>query len=396
MNNAPDGDLVARERAAMNPSKILVRGVNWLGDAVMTTPALLRLREAHRDAHIAILTDVKLADLWRNHPAVNSVLSFTKGESAWSISGRLRREGFHIGLVLPNSFRSALELWLAGIPRRLGYARPWRRLFFTDAISTRPGASTMRKRASSEIHRLIDSKGARASESAHGSSHQIFDYLHLVGHLGAVASPLSPFLAVTEDDVKSVHERWQIPRVSTRPLFGLNPGAEYGPAKRWPKERFIAAAVEIQNRTNCRWLLVGGKSDVPLANEIEAQVTSVRSREKLDERSSNDLAILNLAGATTLRELCALLKICRLLLTNDTGPAHVAAAVGTPVIIPFGSTSPELTGPGMPGDQGNHFLRSDAACSPCFLRECPIDFRCMTHISVKEVVETVLKTSHRD
>ena len=395
MNNAPNGDFAAREPAAMNLSKILVRGVNWLGDAVMTTPALLRLREAHRDAHIAILTDVKLADLWHNHPAVNSVLSFTKGESAWSISVRLRREGFQIGLVLPNSFRSALELWLAGIPRRLGYARPWRRWFLTDAISTRSGASTMRKRSSSEIHRLINSRGARAPERANGSSHQLFDYLHLVGHMGGAASPVFPFLAVTEDEVKSVQERWQIPPVSTRPLFGLNPGAEYGPAKRWPKERFIAAAIEIQKQTNCRWLLVGGKSDVPLANEIEAQVASVQSREKHDERSSNDSAILNLAGATTLRELCALLKICRLLLTNDTGPAHVAAAVGTPVIIPFGSTSPELTGPGMPGDQGNHFLRSNAACSPCFLRECPIDFRCMASISVREVVETVLKASHR-
>ena len=97
------------------------------------------------------------------------------------------------------------------------------------------------------------------------------------------------------------------------------------------------------------------------------------------------------AGQTSLRELMALLKICRVLLTNDTGPMHVAAALGTPVVVPFGSTSPELTGPGLPGDPRHHLLKSDAPCSPCFLRECPIDFRCMNGISVERVVEAVLQ-----
>jgi heptosyltransferase-2 len=165
------------------------------------------------------------------------------------------------------------------------------------------------------------------------------------------------------------------------PLFGLNPGAEYGPAKRWPAEKFIAAAREIQQRTNCTWLIFGGKGDVELAGRIAAEI----------HPPSSILHPQNLAGKTSLRELMALLKLCRVLLTNDTGPMHVAAALGTPVVVPFGSTSPELTGPGLPGDSRHRLLKSEAPCSPCFLRECPIDFRCMNGISERLVIEAVLE-----
>jgi heptosyltransferase-2 len=165
-----------------------------------------------------------------------------------------------------------------------------------------------------------------------------------------------------------------------QPVFGLNPGAEYGPAKRWPVERFIAAAKAIQQRTNCIWLLVGGKNDAAITNRIESALRTPQS------------ATFNLAGKTCLSELMALLKLCRVLLTNDSGPMHVAAALGTPVVVPFGSTSPELTGPGLPGDPRHRLLKSDAPCSPCFLRECPIDFRCMNGISVERVVEAVLES----
>lgn len=107
------------------------------------------------------------------------------------------------------------------------------------------------------------------------------------------------------------------------------------------------------------------------------------------ERLANG-RVLNLAGRTTLRELMALLKSCRVVLTNDSGPMHLAAALGTPVVVPFGSTSPELTGPGLPGEARHAVLRSAAPCSPCFLRECPIDFRCMTGITVESAVDSVL------
>jgi len=163
-----------------------------------------------------------------------------------------------------------------------------------------------------------------------------------------------------------------------KPLLGLNPGAEYGPAKRWPVEKFIAAAQEIQRQTNCGCVILGGKGDQMLADEIAGAVPGAR----------------NLAGKTSLRELMALLKLCRVLLTNDTGPMHVAAALGTPVVVPFGSTSPGLTGPGLPGDPRQRLLKSDAPCSPCFLRECPIDFRCMNGLSIERVVRAVRDVFH--
>src|SRR5262249_6422148 len=107
-------------------------------------------------------------------------------------------------------------------------------------------------------------------------------------------------------------------------------------------------------------------------------------------KTANASSPINLAGKTSLRELCVLLKLCRVVLTNDSGPMHVAAAVGTPVVVPFGSTSPELTGPGLPGDIRHQLLTANAPCAPCYLRNCPIDFRCMTGISVKRVVDAVL------
>src|ERR1700690_845299 len=106
--------------------RILVRGTNWLGDAVMTTPALLRLREKFPDAHLALLTPEKLRDLWAHHPALNETLSFAPDDSVLSVGWKLRRGKFDLALVLPNSPRSALESWLSGIPQRIGYARPWR------------------------------------------------------------------------------------------------------------------------------------------------------------------------------------------------------------------------------------------------------------------------------
>ena len=146
------------------PQRILVRSVNWLGDAVMTTPALQRLREARPDAHITLLAPAKLADIWQNHPAINALQTFTNEDGPVSIGRRLRAENFDVGLVLPNSPRSALELWLARIPERIGYARPWRNWFLTQAVAARPGAMAMHKRSPAEINRLIQ-PGAATPET---------------------------------------------------------------------------------------------------------------------------------------------------------------------------------------------------------------------------------------
>jgi len=372
-------------------SRILVRGTNWLGDAVMTTPALQRLREEYPDTHITLLTPEKLRDLWRHHPAVNETISFAPGKGVFSVGRELRTGKFDLALVLPNSPRSALEVWLAGIPQRIGYARPWRNWFLTTRVTPRPDAVKMQKRSVVEIRQLVAADvnrrtidENRAFTSA-ATAHQLHEYLHLVAALGANPEPLPPQLSVTPDEIETAKKKFGLDKVSG-PIFGLNPGAEYGPAKRWPVEKFIAAAREIQKQTNCVWLIFDGKADA--ANQRAADILSA----ELNFRQDAGSTFLNLAGKTSLRELMALLKICRVLLTNDTGPMHVAAALGTPVVVPFGSTSPELTGPGLPGDPRHRLLKSDAPCSPCFLRECPIDFRCLNGISVERVVEAVIQT----
>jgi heptosyltransferase II len=363
------------------PRRILIRGVNWLGDAVMTAPALMRLREKFPKAYIALLTPEKLKDLWGNHPAVNETISFGPGESVFFVGQKLRAGNFDLALVLPNSPRSAIETWLAGIPQRIGYARPWRNFFLTNVIASRSEVVKMRKRSVGEIQQLIAAPTQNSKlKIQNSSSHQIHEYLHFAAALGSNPEPLPPQLVVTPDEIEGAKKKFGLNEIE-QPIFGLNAGAEYGPAKRWSVERFIAAAREIQQRTNCVWLLFGGKADAPIANQIES------------ETQNSKLKIQNLVNQTSLRELMALLKTCRVLLTNDSGPMHVAAALGTPVIVPFGSTSPELTGPGLPGDLRHRLLKSDAPCSPCFRRECPIDFRCMNGISVERVVKAVLETA---
>jgi heptosyltransferase-2 len=375
----------------------VVRGTNWLGDALMTTPALMRLREKFPDAHIVLLTPEKLDDLWTNHPAINETISFAPDENVFSVGRKLRAGNFDLALVLPNSPRSALETWLASIPQRIGYARPWRNWFLTNAVPARAEVVKMQKRSVGEIKKLI---AARQSGTGilpvvtqmetgrmpvpRSNAHQIHEYLHLVGTLGANLEPMPPQLVVTPDEIEATKKKFGL-NENERPIFGLNPGAEYGPAKRWPVEKFIAATREIQHRTNCVWLVFGGKADA--ASQRAADILSAGRNFRQDAGST----FLNLAGKTSLRELMALLKVCRVLLTNDSGPMHVAAALGTPVVVPFGSTSPELTGPGLPGDPQLRVLKSDAPCSPCFRRECPIDFRCMSGISVERVVEAVLE-----
>jgi heptosyltransferase-2 len=375
------------------PRRILVRGVNWLGDAVMTTPALLRLRERFAGANITLLTPAKLRDLWQPHPAVDDVIGFEAGEGLFFVGRKLRAGKFDLALVLPNSPRSAMETWLAGIPQRVGYARPWRSWLLTRAVPKRPGHGVMQKRSVAEIRDLIASsrvKGGNTvpidrSRRPAATAHQLHEYLHLVATVGASEEPTPPALSVSPAEVEAVkHKFGLLERLTAgRPCFGLNPGAEYGPAKRWPVTRFIAAAREVQQRTNCVWLILGGKSDIALADEICSALRPPPT------------ACHNLAGQTSLRELMALLKLCRMLLANDTGPMHVAAALGTPVVVPFGSTSPELTGPGLPGDPRHRLLKSDAPCAPCFLRECPIDFRCLNGISSDQAVRAVIEAMQK-
>jgi heptosyltransferase II len=354
---------------------ILVRSVNWLGDAVMSTPALIRLREARPGARLTLLSPEKLAKLWERQPFADELLTFSPSESVWQVGRRLRKKDFTIGLAFPNSIRSALELWLAGIPRRIGVARTGRSLLLTEAVQPRTGAVEMRKRPVGEIRRRIESDAAPTLYPV--TAHHAHHYLHLAAALGASPEPIAPQIDVSEGEMEEVREKFGLARTKGQPWFGLNPGAEYGPAKRWPAERFVAAARALREKTQCRWVIFGGAGDRAVAETI------TRDLARVTEEPS-----LNLAGQTSLRELAAALKICDLVLTNDSGPMHLAAAVGAPVAAIFGSTSPELTGPVFSARA--RVVRCHAPCAPCFRRECPIDLRCLHGIETEQVVAAAL------
>ena len=356
--------------------KILVRGVNWLGDAVMSTPALQRLREARPNAHITLLTHEKLSDLWQRHPSINEVVTFNADENPLMIARRLRSQAFDAAVVFPNSMRSALEVFLARIPTRIGYACNARSILLTQALPRRQGSVPMHKRSRTEVERRIARNEKR--ESFPAPAHHAHDYLHLVSVTGANPSPLPPLVSVSKEEAATTRRRFGLEE--SAPLFALNPGAEYGPAKRWPRERFVETAILLHQRAHCRWIILGGQGDRELAEQIATEL-----RTKIPSAQA-----ANIAGETSLRDLCAVLKSCALLLTNDTGPMHVAAAVGTPVIVPFGSTSPELTGPAI-GSSPHQLIVGEAPCAPCFRRECPVDFRCMKSVSPATMAEAALR-----
>jgi heptosyltransferase-2 len=348
---------------------ILIRGVNWLGDAIMTLPALHRLREAKPDSKLTLLTDEKLSGLWESSHHYDEILTFKKGESPYVVGKRLRNYSFDTALILPNSFRTALECWHGNIPRRIGYAGNWRSFLLTDAIEARTESVPMQKRVKIDIeYRLINQLKPQTFPS---SAHHIHRYLHLVKQFGASNIPIAPKLIPKHKGPS--YESLRQPR----PHIGIISGAEYGPAKCWPVENFTETANRLINNHQAHVLLLGGPSDIKTADIIASKLPPDHTT--------------NLTGKTSLSELVSVLSACDVILCNDSGPMHVAAASGTPVVVPFGSTSPDLTGPGLPGnaDLSHQLLRTNAGCSPCFLRECPIDFRCLESIRVDEVVSAI-------
>jgi heptosyltransferase-2 len=361
--------------------RLLIRGTNWLGDAVMTTPALIRLRERFPSAEFAILTPEKLADLYTGHPAVKETISVPPGEPLLATAGRIRRGGFDAALVLPNSHRAALEVFLGRIPVRAGIAAPLRSFLLTHVACQRPGKVAMRKLSGAEIRRRI--AGNRAPATPPGTeAHQVRDYLHLVSEVfGCGPEPAAPVLRVTEEEQQRASRRFGLH--PDRPLLALSPGAQYGPAKRWPAEYFIKTALAAQKERSAYCVILGAKADLPACQEVAGA---------LNQNSPG--SALNLAGQTSLRELMTVIRLSDALLTNDSGPMHLAVALGTPVIALFGSTSPELTGPFPPGAP-HTVLRSVAPCSPCFRRECPIDLRCLRNISPETATHAVLDALNR-
>jgi lipopolysaccharide heptosyltransferase II len=337
----------------LKPFRILIRSSNWLGDAVMSVPAVRAIKGGRPDIHVTIAAPDKIAPMWKLIPEVDAIVPLPEG-SLLSVARLLKQQmPFDVAILFPNSLRVALETWLSGIPRRVGYRGHCRNWLMNQIVRER------RKPGPPEHHSLRFLRIARecGAETEKTSNFQ----LRKLSRAGC------PTLNVQLSGSN------QPSPINHQPLkIGLCPGAEYGPAKRWLPERFAEAAAKITEQSSAQWILLGMKNDAAIGEQIAAAIGD---------------HCVNRIGQTTLDQLIDELRRCRLLLTNDTGTMHLAALLGVPVVAVFGSTEPRLTGP---LGNGHTILRHHVECSPCFLRECPIDFRCMKAVTTDEVAGAVL------
>jgi heptosyltransferase-2 len=346
--------MIAKKGRYKDIQGILVKGTNWVGDTIISFPAVSALRHLYPEARIYVLVRSNLVELWKAHPAVDEVIPYDMPRGVGRIFGELRiarlikQRGIDLSVIFPRSFSSALMIFLGGIPRRLGYKSEGRSLLLTERIDCTAD--------------LL-------------SRHRMYYYLHLLDPLGGYPSPFLPSLALN-----GTQERWAETFLSRRGLkgkvlVGLNPGATYGEAKCWPPARFVELGKKLITDHGASILIFG--SSRPQEKALNAAIA-----EGIGE------GCLNLSGETSLQQLAALLRRCRLLITNDTGTMHVAAAMGTRVAAIFGPTDPRTTSP---LGQGHVIIRKEVSCSPCLKRVCPEDHRCMELISVVHVLKKAQK-----
>ena len=324
----------------LQPFRILIRSGNWLGDAVMSVTAVRAIKTGRPDAHVTIAAPAKIAPVWKLVPEVDAILPLASNSLLSAVRSIRDQPAFDVAILFPNSLRVALETWLSGVSRRVGYRGHSRNWLLNQVIPERPPPRRL-EHQSARYLRIAQICGA-------GNSHQ----------------PTSNIRMAASDERSAINYQ---------PLqIGLSPGAEYGPAKRWLPERFAEAAAKVAAQTPVQWVLFGTPKDAEIGEQIATSLGD---------------SCVNRIGQTTLDQLILALRDCRLLLTNDTGTMHLASLLGVPVVAIFGSTEPGLTGP--LGDR-HIILRHHVECSPCFLRKCPIDFRCMKAVAVQEVVDAVL------
>jgi heptosyltransferase-2 len=333
--------------------KILVRATNWVGDAIMSIPALRAIRGRWPDAEIIILARPWVADLYREQGYADRILVYdnkNKHKGFWGrewLAHALRREKFDVAMLFQNAFDAAWIAWRARIPERIGYARHGRSWLLTRAIPT--------------------------PVKGEAPDHEAYDYLELLRRAGWLERlPRIDEITITvpEEDRKKALERLFAAGVRKNAVrIAFASGATYGSAKCWEPERFAELADRLIAAFDADVILFGAPQESGMATRIAG---SMRNR------------VCNLVGATPIGELPALLSACSLFIGNDSGAMHVAGAVGVPVIGIFGPTDPEGTRALTPQFT---LIREPVNCSPCFLRKCPIDHRCMTSISVERVFE---------
>jgi heptosyltransferase-2 len=331
--------------------RILVRATNWVGDAILSIPALAALRAARPEADIAVLARPWVADLYRDQGLVSRTLVFDHRGRHRGIRGverlarELRGERFDAAVLLQNAFEAAWIAWRAGIPERIGYARDARGWLLTKAIPV-PAAGEI-------------------------PAHEANYYLELLRRAEWIEKlpELAPVrLRLAADALQRAEEMLQA--AGSRPgavrvAFGA--GAAYGTAKCWPANRYAELARRLVCEFGVEVLLFGAPQEAGIAAEVE---------------SSSGPGVIDLVGRSAIGDLPALLARCHLFVGNDSGAMHVAAAVGLPVVAIFGPTDPHGTAPLTPQLA---IVQQKVACSPCFLRHCPIDHRCMKRVELDMV-----------
>jgi heptosyltransferase-2 len=325
---------------ALNPSavaRLCVRATNWLGDAVMSLPALRAIRATFPHAHLAVIARPSVAGIYERESSVDEVIVYSSPR--FEFARRLRACRFDAAILLQNAFDAALIAWLAGIPERIGYRRDAR-----GPLLTRP---------------------IPVPESGEIPRHERFYYLELLRRAGLIERyPESNAIRLDRLDEARTAGLSQLAglHIDTPPV-GISPGAAYGGAKRWPAERFVEA---VRLLPPSPVLVFGAPSEAPLCETVASALPGARS----------------LAGHTTLGQFIELASVCRVFLTNDSGAMHVASAAGVPTVAVFGATDDTTTGPTGPLAR---VVREHAECAPCLLRECPIDHRCMTRVTPERV-----------
>ena len=330
--------------------KILVRATNWVGDAVMSLPALRALREKFPDAEIAILAKPWVADLYGREPFCDRLIPYTACDlpSKWRAGRELAGCGFDCAILLQNAFEAAAIAFAARVPERIGYARDGRSALLTRAVPV-PRRDEIRRHERFYYLELLRRAGILEKMPEN-------DSIRLDGAAAAREAGLARFEKFGMGDA----------------VIGVSPGAAYGTAKRWLPDRFADAANRVAKQIGASVAIFGSKDERDLCESVAAAVK---------------VPVRNFAGETSLGEFIEMAAACRVYLTNDSGAMHIASALGVPTVAIFGATDDIGTGPTGPLAR---VVRENVECSPCLKRECPIDHRCMTRVEAVRVAEIAL------
>ncbi len=338
--------------AGKEKKRLLVRAPNWIGDAVLCTPALGALKRLYPNSVITVLAKSAVEPVFQNSPDVDDIMVYDDKGAHKGIAGRVRLSGeirkrrFNAALLFQNAFDAAFLSFISRIPERIGFARDLRSPLLTKAVT-----------ATKEIK----------------AAHQVYYYLHLITAMGGAcqgnASP-RPRLYVTRDERKWAKAYLKTHGLAGRPLVGVSPGASYGQAKRWLPERFAEVLAKLASTHPAAAIIFGGPEDVETSLIVER---------------ATPFPCVNCAGKLTLRQFMALLTELDIFIANDSGPMHLGAALGAPTVGIFCSTDPAMTGP-LSAYARAVFNR--VQCSPCFDRICRFGhYDCLASVSADMVIE---------